>query len=328
MNTFRTPVVPLKGNFPISHKTPIMLLCSCFAENIGHELENFKFNIDLNPFGVLFNPVSICKSIERLIEGKIFGEDELFFFNDNWHSFMHHSRFSFPDKRICLQQINKRLELSTEFIRSAHTLILTFGTAWVFYHELTNQPVANCHKMPSGNFNRRILDIDSVVNDYENLFSSLKKLNEKLNIILTVSPVRHLKDGAEENQLSKSILLVAVHELCRKGYATYFPAYEIVLDDLRDYRFYESDMVHPSDQAIEYIFEKFSNSWLNEDAIKLNVQIMDIKKATRHHPIFPDSKSFQTFSKNYLKKIAALEKQYSFLDFSDEKKYFEKAIGQ
>ena len=328
MNSFRTLVEPVKGNSSISHTTPVMLIGSCFAENIGHELQNLKFNIDLNPFGVLFNPVSICKSLERLMEGNKFDEDELFFFDENWHSFMHHSRFSLPDKKKCLQQINKRLEFSVEFIKNAHALILTFGTAWVFYHALTDQPVSNCHKMSSNNFNRRLLDPGYIIKDYEKLFSSLKNLNKNLNIILTVSPVRHLKDGATENQLSKAILLMAVHELCSKGYATYFPAYEIVLDDLRDYRFYDADMVHPSDQAIEYIFEKFSNSWLSEDAKKLNVQITEIVKAAEHRPINQYSKSFKTFAKNYFNKIAILEKQHPYLDFSEEKKHFEKGISK
>jgi hypothetical protein len=328
MNTFRTLVEPVKGNLSISHTTPVLLLGSCFVENIGNELQGLKFNIDLNPFGVLFNPASICRSIERLIEAEKFAEDELFFYDENWHSFMHHSRFSCADKKKCLQQINKRLMYSAEFLRKTHTLILTFGTAWVFNHVLTNQPVSNCHKLPSSNFNRRLLESASIVNDYENLFSSLKKLNKKLNIILTISPVRHLKDGAEENQLSKAILLVAVHELCRKGLATYFPAYEIVLDDLRDYRFYDTDMVHPSPQAIEYIFEKFSISWLSEEARKLNVQIMEIKKAAEHRPVNPDSNAFKSFTKNYLKKIITLEKQHPYLDFSNEKQYFGKITGK
>jgi len=301
---------------------------SCFAENIGGELKKLKFNIDLNPFGVLFNPVSIGRSIERLIEARKFDEDELFFYNENWHSFMHHSRFSGTDKKICLQQINERLEFSAEFIRNAHTLVLTFGTAWVFYHEITNQPVSNCHKMPSSNFNRRLLEINSIVSGYENLFNSLKKLNKNLNILLTISPVRHLKDGAEENQLSKAILLVAAHKLCQKGLSSYFPAYEIVLDDLRDYRFYDTDMVHPSNQAIEYIFEKFSNAWLSEESVKLNVQIAEIIKAVEHRPINPGSKSFRSFSTQFLKKITTLKARHPYLDFSNEKKYFERAEGK
>ncbi len=326
MSTFRTIVEPAKGNFSISHITPVMLMGSCFAENIGDELKNLKFNIDINPFGVLFNPVSICRSLERLIEVKEFKEDELFYYNENWHSFMHHSRFSFPDKNKCLQEINIRLENSFEFIRKAYFLILTFGTSWVFYNVQNDQPVSNCHKMPASNFSRRLLDVNSIVKSYESLFKSLRRLNKNLNIILTVSPARHLRDGAEENQLSKSILLLAVHELCNKGYASYFPAYEIVLDDFRDYRFYDADMVHPSRQAIEYIFEKFSNSWLNDDTKKLNNEIKDIQKAFAHRPINPNSESFKSFSKQILEKISTLEKPYPYLDFVEERKYFEKCI--
>jgi hypothetical protein len=326
MNTFRTLVEPATGNYSVSHTTPVMLLGSCFAENIGKELQNLKFNIDVNPFGVLFNPESICKSIERLIEAREFQEDELFFHDENWHSFMHHSKFSFPDKKICLQQINNRLTNSFEFIRKARFLILTFGTSWVYYHIQSDKPVSNCHKMPSNIFSRRLLEIDAIVDSYENLFNSLKEINKNLNIILTVSPVRHLRDGAEENQLSKAVLLVAVQTLCRKGYASYFPAYEIVLDDLRDYRFYDTDMVHPSRQAIEYIFEKFSNSWLNDDTKKLNIEIRDIIKAFEHRPINEHSESAKKFAKQFLEKISKLEKHYPYLDFSEEKKHFEKFI--
>lgn len=323
---FRTPVEPEKGSFPISHNTPVMLLGSCFSENIGNKLHSLKFNVDINPFGALYNPVSICNSIKRLIEMTAFTEAELFCYNESWHSFMHHSKFSSPDKNICLRQINERFNYSSEFLKKTECLIITFGTAWIFYHLQSKQVVSNCHKLPANNFERQLLSSEKIVHLFESIIKSLKNINPKLKILFTVSPVRHLKDKAEGNQLSKAKLVVAVHELCNKGYGCYFPAYEIMLDDLRDYRFYNTDMVHPSDQAIDYIFEKFANSWFNEDTQKLNTEITGITNAVNHRPMNPQAVSFKNFAGQILDKIELLEKQHPFLNFAEEKEYFENFV--
>jgi hypothetical protein len=315
---FRTVVEPKIGDFAISHSTPIMLLGSCFVENIGIALQSLKFNVDLNPFGVIYNPVSISRSIQRMIDYKAFTEDELFYHNEKWNSFMHHSRFSEIDKRVCLDKINERLRSSSEFLKSADALIITFGTAWVFYLAENDTPVSNCHKLPASKFNRRLFEIDSIVEEYTSLLHKLKEFNSKIKVIFTVSPVRHMKDGAEGNQLSKSTLIVAVQKLCKAGLASYFPSYEIVMDDLRDYRFYNSDMLHPSDQAVEYIFEKFSNSYFSEETIKLNSEIAQINSALNHRPTNINSESHRKFVSQLLEKISNIEKKYP-IDFGEEK---------
>jgi hypothetical protein len=327
MNDFRTTVKPLKSDFSISHTSKILMMGSCFAENIGGKLNSLKFHVDLNPFGVLFNPLSLVKCLERLVANQPLAETELFYHNERWHSFMHHSKFSSTDKRKCLAQMNDRIKFSAKFIQEADYLILTFGTSWVFYHAETKQPVSNCHKLPSRVFERKILSPHDVVSYCKGLFLKLRTINPNLKIILTVSPVRHLKDGAEANLLSKSILLVAVHELCQLGYASYFPAYEIMLDDLRDYRFYDTDMVHPSPLAVEYIFEKFGNSFFNEEKQQINKDIIPIMNASKHRPDNPDSNAHKVFVKQILEKISLLENSFPCLDFTEEKSMFQKYVS-
>jgi len=319
---FRTTVEPAKSNFSISHEMNLMLLGSCFAENIGNRLISLKFNVDLNPFGVIYNPDSISQCIERLIDGRKFEKEEIFFYNESWHSFIHHSDYSSPDFETCLNHINKRFEYSSAFLKKTNCLIITFGTAWVFYHAQSGKVVSNCHKLPSSHFERRLLDISTIIEKYETLINSLKQINPALNIIFTVSPVRHLNDGAEGNQLSKSILIAAVHELCKKGLGFYFPAYEIMLDDLRDYRFYDVDMIHPSQFAIDYIFEKYSATCFKSDTLNLNNKIEEINKAYNHRPFNISSEAFQSFSRQMIDKIKILETDYPYFDFTEEKKHF------
>jgi len=324
MNNFRTEVNPVRSEFFISHETLVMFIGSCFTENVGNRMQSLKFCIDINPFGVLFNPVSISQSIERLIKANKYNENDIFWFNDSWHSFMHHSRFSSEEKEKCLSEINRRLEKGHENLRNAKFLILTFGTAWVFVNKENKKIVSNCHKLSAINFERQLLDSSTIVKDFENIFNSLKDFNPNLKIILTVSPVRHLSDTAEGNQLSKSILIVAVQKLCKNGLAFYFPAYELMLDDLRDYRFYDTDMVHPSQQAIDYIFEKFGNSYFNTETKNINSEVASILTAVNHRLANIHSNESRTFITRNLEKVAILENKYPFLDFALEKEHFRK----
>jgi hypothetical protein len=323
---FRTIVEPKKSNHAINHESLILMMGSCFAENIGEKLLELKFSADVNPFGVLFNPVSVAKSLERLNENKLYAENELFYHNDCWHSFTHHSRFSMPNKTECLELINNRLINASKVLKNANFLVLTFGTAYIFYKIEDGEPVANCHKLPAKKFNRKLLDVDSIVSVYKKLFDALKENNPKLKIILTVSPVRHLGDGVHENQISKSVLLLAVNELCKSGYAEYFPAYEIVLDDLRDYRFYKTDMAHPSDEAVNYIFEKFGKTYFSEETKKLNVEIESINNAFNHRPINDQSELHKQFCQQTINRIQLLLKRFPFLNFSIELNYFQKFV--
>ena len=325
MDSFRTIVEPAKSENKISHGSPIMMLGSCFAERIGFNLKQFKFDIDLNPFGISFNPLSIHNCLERIISDQFLTENELFFHNEAWHSFMHHSQFSSQKKDVCLNQINERLRYSSKYIKSAKFLILTFGTAWVFYQNDSDKPVNNCHKLPNSQFKRRLLNVTDIVESYVKLFSVIKELNPNIKILLTISPVRHLADGAEDNQVSKSILRLAANELCREGFADYFPSFEIMLDDLRDYRFYSEDMVHPSSLAIDYIFKKFSETYFSKETIKLNSDISNITNAFGHKLINPKSEKSKIFAQKMLDSIALLE-QRAYLDFNTEKAYFLKIL--
>ena len=321
MDFFRTVVEPAKSENKISHGSPIMMLGSCFAENIGLKLKQFKFDIDLNPFGITFNPLSIHEGLERIVSAQLFTENEIFFHNDAWHSFMHHSQFSSQNKDACLSQINERLKYSSNYIKSAQFLILTFGTAWVFYQNNGENLVNNCHKLPNSQFKRGLLNVNEIVESYAKLFSVLKKLNPELKIVLTISPVRHLANGAEDNQVSKSILRLAANELCKAGFASYFPAYEIMLDDLRDYRFYSEDMVHPSTLAVDYIFKKFSENYFSKETVTLNSDISSIANAYGHKLINSKSEKSKAFAAKTLASIALLE-QRANLDFTVEKAYF------
>ena len=319
MSTFRTEVEIQKQTDRISHQSEILMLGSCFTENIGLRLKELKFNVNLNPFGIIFNPTSVGNSLKRIISGNKFTERELFFFNEAWHSYMHHSNFSAVNKETCLDQINKRLQEANAHIRKTEYLILTFGTAWVFFHKANNIVVSNCHKVPASHFTQQILSVSEIAENFKSIITELKTINPNLKIIFTLSPVRHLKDGAEGNQVSKAILRLAIHELCSLNMGTYFPAYEIMLDDLRDYRFYNTDMVHPSEQATDYIFEKFASLYFSSETLKLNAEIKSIQTASKHRPFSLESTSHKTFAKNILHKIELIEKKYGHIDFCSEK---------
>jgi len=276
---FRTELSIRPSDFKISHDCKIAIQGSCFAENIASKFLNAGFTIDLNPFGISYNPSSLSNNLKRLIENKSFRTDELIKEKDIYHSFSHHSRFSGTDPEKVISGINSGMELSSDFLKTADLLIITFGTAYVYRLQSTDAVVSNCHKIPAKFFTYKRLTIDEILKDWIDLIERLKKFNPSLQILFTVSPIRHLKDGIHENQLSKSILLLSVDELIKKySHCYYFPSYEILLDDLRDYRFYNEDMLHPSSQAIDYIWGKFSEAWFDE---KTMMKTREFEKGNR-----------------------------------------------
>ncbi len=288
----------------ISHANKIMFIGSCFTENIGNKLLESLFKADVNPFGVLYNPISIKKSLEILIENKKFNENDLKFHNNLWFSYFHHSKFSHKDKNICLQNINNQLELSAEFIKEAKFLFITFGTAWVYKLAETKQTVSNCHKLPAPKFTRELLSTETIIKSYKTLISLLKEINPDLKIIFTLSPVRHLKDGAIENQRSKSILHLSISQLTEQfDNCYYFPSYEIVMDELRDYRFYMSDMVHINDIGIEYIWRKFEVTFFTNKTLQKIKEAQKLVKNLNHKPKNPDTDEYKTFKQQNLEKI-------------------------
>ncbi len=327
MKPFRTIVKIPPSPFKLSYYTPSMFIGSCFTESVGSKLNDYKFPVDINPFGVIYNPSSVSKSLELLIEKKEFTKDDLYFFNGKWLSFFHHSSFSDKDPEQCLSRINAKITESREFLQKAGFLFITFGTAWVFEWKESGETVSNCHKISALKFNRKLLTVEDILEKYETLIPKLLHFNPQLKIIFTVSPIRHWKDGAEGNQVSKAILLLSVHQLLKKFQSiSYFPAYEIIMDDLRDYRFYSDDMIHLNSVAIDYIWERFCETYLDKEASGIMKNIDPVLSAIGHKPFEPDSDLHQDFLIKILDKIEKLQLQYSFIDFSREIKWIKTGL--
>lgn len=283
---FRTEIFISPGKFKISHACKIAIYGSCFAENMASKFLDAGFSIDLNPFGIAYNPFSLSQNLNRLLDNKRFSMNDLFEDNGIYHSFLHHSRFSGTGPDEVLLKINSRMEESSAFLQTADWLIITLGTAYVYRLQSTGNVVSNCHKLPAKLFTYNRLTIEMIVKEWNDLIVRLQTLHPSLRILFTVSPIRHWKDGAHDNQLSKSILLLSVEELLQKhSHCFYFPAYELVLDDLRDYRFYAGDMLHPSSQAIDYVWEKFKETWFDDETLKKAQEFAKIHQTMKHIPI-------------------------------------------
>jgi len=323
MAEFRTLVnIPVSEN-KISYRSKVLFTGSCFTENIGDKLKHYKFNCNVNPFGIIYNPVSVANGLKILLKKKIFTESDLQFYNDLWYSFYHHSKFSGAGKEAVLSQINNSINYSYEFFKKTDFLFITWGTAWVYQLTETGEIVSNCHKLPSKLFKRKLLTVDSVFELYKNIISEIVVFNPKINIVLTVSPVRHFKDGAEENQVSKATLLLASNKLTKEfKQVSYFPSYEIMMDDLRDYRFYDEDMVHPNMVAINYIWEKFSECYFEPETISITSKIAKIVNAKNHRSFFPNTASHKQFVKTQIEKTEALMAKYPFINLQQELDYF------
>ncbi len=320
---FRTVVNIPESPDKINYSSKLVFIGSCFTEEIGKKLTDNLFNVDINPFGVIYNPISVLNSLQILLDKRKFTEQDLERRGQIWFSWYHHSRFSFPDKQQTLDAINSRIELSSEFLRQADFLFITFGTAWVYVLNRTGQVVANCHKLPDRIFTRRLLDIDEIVNSYSQLLPALWKVNPDLKIIFTVSPVRHWKDGAVGNQLSKSILIVAIHRLLERfGQLGYFPSYEIVMDELRDYRFYAGDMIHIGSQGVDYIWLRFQQTYFSQDMEKTIKEVEKLVKARGHRPFNPNTEEYKQFVNTMIERIMILRKNQPHIRIDELLEYF------
>ena len=323
MSQFRTIVDIPVFKTKLDHRNEILLIGSCFSENIGNKLKESKFNVEINPFGILYNPLSIANSFNILLEKHYFASDDLFYYNDVWNSFYHHSRFSHEDKEVCLININSRIDKASETIKKASFIFITLGTAWVYESIEKKFVVSNCHKLPAEKFNRYSLNETDIIDRFKSLFESLRSINPSLQIVLTVSPIRHWKDGAVNNQVSKSILLLASSKLVDTfDYVHYFPGYEIVMDELRDYRFYGEDMLHPNNVAVEYIWQRFCETFMDEQTLKIMKEYEKISKAMQHRPFNKNTNTYHDFKINMIKKIKAIKSKYPYLDLKDEMNYF------
>lgn len=317
---FRTSVdLPLR--LPrVSHADHLLMMGSCFAENVGRVLSDYKFSIDLNPFGIVYNPLSVAQALQEIIEDKTYHTDDLFFFRDCWHSSMHHGKFSSPDREMVLDQVNSRIHSSYLQMDRTNWLLITFGTSYVYQQKENGNVVSNCHQLPEQSFIRKRLTVEEIVNRYQAILPELFTRYPQLKVLFTVSPIRHIRDGMTENQLSKATLMLAIDELKNRfpKQLFYFPSYEIVLDELRDYRFYADDMVHPSSLAIEYIWERFSETFFSDATIRLMKTVEEINRALTHKPFHPESDRYKDFIKQILFKIDKLKGEYPYLDFQKE----------
>ena len=309
------PLIPQQLN-QIDYNSKLLLLGSCFSENIGGKLAYFKFQNFTNPFGILFHPKAIESLILNSINEKIYTTKDVFFHNERWHCFEAHSALSATTKKELLENLNIAIaSTNKQLIESTH-IIITLGTAWGYRFIETDTLVANCHKIPQKKFLKEILSINEIAESLEAISALIRSVNRNASILFTVSPVRHLKDGFVENTQSKAHLISAIHQVIepRKN-SHYFPSYEIVVDELRDYRFYKEDMIHPNKTAIDYIWEKFSIVWMSEMTNKTRKEIETIQKGLSHKPFNLDSKQHQDFLSNLEGKISLLQKEYPFITF-------------
>jgi len=314
---FHTKIEIPVSSLKISYEDKIMTLGSCFAENIGKRMKDVYFQTDNNPFGVLYNPISIKNSLCLLLQNKQFTINDIFENNGLWQSFSHSTRFSHSNAQICLDQINSRLTASRNFLKDTNVLVITFGTSWVFEEVNSTEVVSNCHKLPAKNFHRRRLSVAEIVDNFIKIICKLLTEYPDIQIIFSVSPIRHLKDGAVENNLSKSTLLLSVNELVEQfEHVHYFPAYEIQMDELRDYRYYAADMLHPSDVAVDYIWNRFSQTYFSSETMRIKKEVEQLNTDLLHRPLHPDSEEFRKFKLHVEQRKIELIKSYPFLETS------------
>ena len=298
----------------ITYNDRILTLGSCFAENIGTKLQEACFLTFINPFGVMYNPMSVAQGIRHLLSEKEFTAADLFQSGSLWNSLAHSSTFSATTADEALQKINSRLQVARYFLHETNVMMITLGTAWVFELVDTRKIVSNCHKLPASRFTRRRLSVDEIINEFTEVFGLLRNSYPGLKFIFTVSPIRHWKDGAHENTVSKSTLHLAVDALEKQfDFVHYFPAYEIMMDELRDYRFYASDMLHPSDVAVDYIWQRFGDTYFSSETLNLIKELERLRADLNHRPLHPETEEYRLFQLSVEKKKNGLIQDYPFL---------------
>lgn len=313
-------IVPLDSEKErIDYQSALFLLGSCFVKNIGRKLNYYQFQTLQNPFGILFHPIAIENLIIRAIEEKAYADADVFYYNERWHCFDAHSDLSDPSKERLLSNLNSALLNTRNQLRKATQIIITLGTAWAYKDVKAQKRVANCHKLPQKQFRKELLTESEIEACLNRIILKISKVNESASVIFTISPVRHLKDGFVENQRSKANLICAVGRIMESASSNknlyYFPAYEIMLDELRDYRFYAKDMVHPNNLAIDYIWEKFKNVWISEKADSVMKIVQEIQTGLAHRPFNKEAEQHQLFLNSLEEKISHLKKEYPFMNF-------------
>ena len=338
---FQVPIHIQSPETRINYHDRILLTGSCFTEHIGNSLAELKFSVLQNPNGILFDPRSVCNSLTSYIDNKQYKKEELFYLNEVWNSWEHHSRFSNIDAEEGVKKINRSQQQAHDFLKEADWLIITLGSS--FSYRLTSEfakvapnggvptaigiegaGVANCHRAPSQWFNKHLLTINEIISLLDTTHHRLQQFNPRLKIIFTISPVRHIRDGVIDNNRSKARLIEAVHHMVNKFPGLYyFPAYELVIDVLRDYRFYDIDMVHPNYPATEFVMEKFKENFIDGESQQLMEEVKKIVIARKHKAFQPETNAHKNFLKAHFDKAKELQSKYSFLDLNDELNYFE-----
>lgn len=328
--SFRTiiPVPPAKQK--LAPGETVLSLGSCFAEHIAGRLASSRFVVCASPTGTLYNPESIANALRNIVDRTEYTRDNLFFHNDQWKCFDYHSSFDSESPEILLEQIHRNQDRANHSLAAAGTLICTFGTSWAYYYRRTGSSVANCHRLPHDQFDRRLLSPDFIVQKWTALLNELLEMRPQLKIVLTISPVRHLRDNPHENQVSKSHLFTAVYELERRFQSSlfYFPSYEIMMDDLRDYRFYDTDMVHPSTVAVDYIWNAFVHACLDDAAKEFVREYEGILRSKSHRVKDASSPATQKFAEESLRKLAVLADRFPGVDLSEDRQYFKAFLNQ
>ena len=311
----KIPLQP-QSHHQIDYDSRILLIGSCFSENIGGKFEYYKFQTSINPLGILFNPFAIENLISRAINLEYYQDNELINANDSWVCLDAHSSLNTTKKSDLIVRLNTALDATHQKLKTVSHVIITLGTSWVYRFLQTDKIVANCHKIPQKQFLKELLDVDSITESLQAIIALLKAENSGVNILFTVSPVRHLKDGFVENMRSKAHLITAVQNcVAPRERINYFPSYELMMDELRDYRFYEPDMIHPNDLGLDYIWEKFKATWILKDAEDTLKSVGEIQKKLAHKPFNKSSQSYLNFSNKLAEEITKLEKKYPNISF-------------
>jgi GSCFA family len=325
---FRSEFTPKSFSVKMKHTDKLLLVGSCFTEQIGKKLAAHKFDVLENPNGILFNPISIAKAVMSYASEKLFSEDELFYYNELWASREHHTQFSTIEKIETLKRINESQTTAINFIKKANWILLTLGSAYVYewkdivakdtYENVT----ANCHKIPTDKFNRRLTEPEEIKALLQKMEMTVRAINPAVKFIYTISPVRHLREGFVENNRSKAALIQAVHGLTNDTDVFYFPAYELVIDDLRDYRFFAEDLAHPNYTATNYVWEKFVSTIIDEVSQQLMAKINEINAAKNHKAFNENSSAHKAFKLKYLTKTILMQQKYEYLNLTEEIQYF------
>ncbi len=307
----QTQIALNSSKYPIDYKSKVLLLGSCFSDSIGEKLSDFQFNVMSNPFGVIFNPVSLYTLIERAIDSKDFVEADFFCDREQWQSYELHSTFNRESLEQSIQEANIALTAFRTYLEKATHLILTLGTAQVYVLKDSQKVVSNCHKQEAKKFVKQLLSISDTEDILKRIQNKVRAVNPSIRIVYTLSPVRHQKDGFVENQRSKAHLCSAIHTVLDLDTTLdYFPSYELLLDELRDYRFYDRDLLHPNDLAVDYIWERFTRVSMSDKTLEDLKKVSQLRKGFLHRAFQPNSKSHRLFLQSLEAKLGELKEEY------------------